>query len=116
VPRSLHRELASRLIGKNEFRMMISARAMASVAARLLKAAWEDVLAVSQTNTPQRFGGLFLISDAVEICASMTFSKRREIGHEVKLLENEGRFVGAIAGQLALTELPDFHAIHHDTS
>jgi len=32
--------------------------------------------------------------------------KRREIGHEVKLLENEADLVGAIAGQLVLTELP----------
>src|SRR6267378_2445944 len=37
-------------------------------------------LAVFQTNTPQRFGGLFLISDAVEILRQHDVFKRPEIG------------------------------------
>src|SRR6266853_1241252 len=69
--------------------------------------------AVPQANAAQGFGGLVLIGDAVEILREHYIFKRREIWHEVKLLENKTDFLGAIAGQLALTELADLHPIHH---
>src|ERR1700681_1637030 len=74
----------------------------------------EMLQAVPQPNAAQGFGGLILIGNAVEILREHYVFKRREIGHEVKLLEDETDFIGAITRQFALTELPDLHAIHHD--
>src|SRR5882672_8464863 len=70
--------------------------------------------AVSQTNTAQGIRGFLLIGDAVEILREHDVFKRREVRDEMKLLENEADLVGAIAGQLALTELANLHAIHHN--
>src|SRR6266853_451705 len=83
------------------------------LAARKLRG--EMFQAVSQANAAQGFGGLVLIGDAMEILCEHDVFKRREIWHEMKLLENETDFLGAIAGQLALAELADLHAIHHHT-
>jgi len=71
-----------------------------------------SVPGVFQANAAQGFGGLALIVMLWKYCASITFSKRREVRHEMKLLEDETDFIGAIPRQIALAELADLHVIH----
>jgi len=108
-------EISCGLIGQNKFRM-IDQRSRDGHALLLAarKVRGKMLQAVPQANASQGFGGLFLIGNAVEILRQHDVFKRREIRYEMELLENETDFIGAITGQLSLTELADLHAIHHD--
>ena len=53
--------------------------------------------AIAQTHSLQRFPSLLFVRDAVEILREHHVFQRREIRHEVELLENKADFFRAIA-------------------
>src|SRR5260370_37316080 len=81
------------------------------LAARKLRG--EMFQAVSQANAAQGFGGLVLIGDAMEIMCEDDVFKRRDVWHEIELLETETDFLVEKAGHLEIAELADLHAMHH---
>src|SRR3989441_3573549 len=68
--------------------------------------------AVAEADTLQRFLGLFFVGDTMEILRQHHIFERREIRHEMKLLENEADFFGAVTHQFAFAEFRKVHAVH----
>ena len=105
-------EIAGRLVGQNQFRM-IDERASHGYA--LLFAAGKlrgQVLdAIGKTDAGQRGAGFVFVGGAMEILREHHVFNRREIGHEVKLLEDESDFLGAEAGESFFVEPRDVDAV-----
>src|SRR5207244_12127620 len=67
--------------------------------------------AVAETDALQRLFGLFFVRDAVKILSQHHVFQRREIRHEMKLLENETHFFRTVANQVVFAELRQIHAV-----
>ena len=69
------------------------------------------VQAISQANAFQSPDGFGFVRDAMKILREHHVFHRRQIRHQVKLLENEADFVGAVASQFAFAERAHVDAI-----
>src|SRR5437879_8171981 len=67
--------------------------------------------AVAETDALQRLFSLFFVRDAVKILSQHHVFQRREIRHEMKLLENETHFFRTVANQVVFAELRQIHAV-----
>src|SRR6266576_2341889 len=72
--------------------------------------------AVAETDALQRLFGLFFVRDAVKILSQHHVFQRREIRHEMKLLENETHFFRTVANQVVFAELRQIHAVDDHAS
>jgi hypothetical protein len=90
-------EVAGGLVGKNNLRL-VDQRARDSHALLLTagKLRGEMRQPVTQTDALQRLFSLLFVRDAMEILREHHVFQRREIRHEMKLLENEADFFGAV--------------------
>ena len=105
-------EISRGLVGKNHF-WLVDQRARDGYA--LLLAAGELRGEMRQTiaeaDALQRFFGLFFVREAVEILREHHVFHRGEIRHEMKLLENEADFFGAVTDEFVFTEFRKVDAI-----
>src|SRR5262252_5584900 len=70
--------------------------------------------AIAEPDALQRLFRFLFVGDAVEVLRQHDVFKRREIGHEMKLLENEADFFSAIPDQFASAQLCEIHAVNHN--
>src|SRR5579859_1686962 len=110
-------EIARGLVGQDDFRL-IDKRAgdgySLLLAAGKLRGKVRHTL--THADAAQGFFRLLLVGHAVEILGEHHVFKRVEIGDEVKLLEDEADFFGAIANQFAFAEPREIDSIYHDTA
>ena len=72
--------------------------------------------AVAQADALERFDGLRFVGDGVEILGEHYVFKRREIRHEMELLEDETDFFGAVADKIGFIEARDVFAVYGDAA
>ena len=71
---------------------------------------------VAKAHALQRFFGLLFVRHAMEILREHHVFQRREIGHEMKLLEDEADFFRAVTDQLILAKFCKVHAVDDHAS
>ena len=105
-------EIAGGLVGEDQF-WLIDQRARDGhallFAAGKLRGKMRE--AVAESDAAQGFGGLRFIGDAVEILREHHVFERGEIRDEMKLLEDEADFFGAIADHLVFAEFREIGAV-----
>src|SRR6267143_497539 len=110
-------EIAGWLIGENDLRL-IDQRARNRNALLLAAGELRGEMrqAVTEAHALQRFFSLLLVGDAMEILREHYIFKRREIRHQMKLLEDKADFFRAVTHQLVFAEFRKIDAVNNDMS
>ncbi len=108
-------EIACGLIGENQLGLVDeSARDGYALLLATGKLRGQVCEAVAQADALQRFAGLLLVCFAVKVLRQHHILERREVRHEMKLLEHKTHFFGAIPDDFAFAELRKIDAIDDD--
>src|SRR5258708_3696347 len=107
-------EIAGGLVGENDLRL-IDQRARNRNALLLAAGELRGEMrqAVAQAHALQHFFSLLFVRDAMEILRQHYIFKRREIRHQMKLLEDEADFFRAVTHQLVFAEFRKIDAVNN---
>src|SRR5882762_7755573 len=72
--------------------------------------------AIGEADALERLDGLRLVGDGEEILGEHDVFERREIRHEMKLLEDEADFFRAVANKIGFAEARDVLAVYGDAA
>ena len=110
-------EISGGLVGEDEF-WLIDERAGDGDALLFAagKICGEMLEAISKADSLERFDGLRFVGDGVEVLREHDVFERGEIRDEMKLLEDETDFFGAITDESGFVEAGDFLVIHGDAA